>query len=132
MYEDLEILQKLYYLKNVLTDINEIQLIRELISKRKIEIEIKDSHSFSKRELSRMTNGIRNCYFESVNYCIEVYNKEADYSEEFEKELSLLFREFEILKLKIHKEKNTTISRVAKESLKIIMKEKFIQLILKY
>lgn len=132
MYEDLEILQKLYSLQNVLTDTNEIQLIRELISKRKIEIETKDTYSFSKRELSRMTNGIRNCYFEATDYCIDVYNKEPDYSDKFEKELSLLFREFEILKLKIHKEKNNFISRTAKESLKIIMKEEFIKIILKY
>lgn len=130
MYKDLEILQKLHSLINVLSDKNEIEIIRNLISKRQIEIDL--TNNFSVRDLSRMTDGVRKCYFDAIDFCIEVYDKEIEYDENFEKEIDKKFREFEILKCKIHQEKNTLISRTAKESLKIIMKEEFIKTILKY
>ena len=130
MYKDLEILQKLHSLINVLSDKNEIEIIRKLISKRQIEIDL--TNNFSLRDLSRMTDGVRKCYFDAIDFCIEVYDKEIKYDENFEKEIDKKFREFEILKCKIHQEKNTLISRTAKESLKIIMKEEFIKTILKY
>ena len=130
--ENLIILQKLYSLQHSLTDLDEIKIIRKLISKRKIEINILDTYSYSKRELSRMTNGVRIEMWNAINYCGEVYNIEVNWNKEFENELNNIFEKFEILKLKIHKQKNTLISRTAKESLKIIMKEKFIELIIKY
>lgn len=130
MYKDLEILQKLHSLINVLSDKNEIEIIRKLISKRQIEIDL--TNNFSARDLSRMTDGVRKCYLDAIDFCIEVYDKEIEYDVNFEKEIDKKFREFEILKCKIHQEKNTLISRTAKESLKIIMKEEFIKTILKY
>lgn len=130
MYKDLEILQKLHSVLNVLSDKKEIEIIRNLISKRKKEINL--NSDFSKRELSRMTYGVRNCYFEAVEFCLEIYDKSNPESDEYYKEIDKKIREFEILKCKIHQEKNTLISRAAKESLKIIMKEEFIKTILKY
>jgi hypothetical protein len=130
--ENLEILQKLYSLQHSLIDLDEIEIIRKLISKRKIEINVLDTYSYTKRELSRMTNGVRNEMWNAINYCGEVYNIEVNWSEEFESELKKIYNKFEILKLKINKQKNTLISRTAKENLKIIMKEEFIKLIIKY
>lgn len=130
MFKDLEILQKLHSILNVLSDKKEIEIIRNLISKRKIEIDL--TNDFTVRELSRMTNGVRKCYFEAVNFCIEVYDKKEAESDEFYKEIDRKFREFEILKCKINQWENTLLSRTSQESLKIIMKEEFIKTILKY
>lgn len=131
MFKDLEIIQKLYSIKSILTDIEEIKIIEELISKRKTYLNLESSYNYTKRELSRMTDGVRKCYFEAIDYCIEIYDKEPTYDDKFEEIIIKKFREFEILKLKIHKEKNTLISNTAKESLKIFMKEEFIKIILK-
>ena len=130
MFKDLEILQKLHSILNVLSDKKEIETIRNLISKRKVEIDL--TNDFTVRELSRMTNGVRKCYFEAVNFCIKVYDKEEAESDEFYKEIDRKFREFEILKCKINQWENTLLSRTSQESLKIIMKEEFIKTILKY
>lgn len=131
MFKDLEIIQKLYSIKSILTDIEEIKIIEDLISKRKTYLNLESSYNYTKRELSRMTDGVRKCYFEAIDYCIGIYDKEPTYDDKFEEIIIKKFREFEILKLKIHKEKNTLISNTAKESLKIFMKEEFIKIILK-
>ena len=136
--ENLEILQKLYSLQHSLIDLDEIEIIRKLISKRKININISKSHSFSIKDKAGMSYGINKIYYEAISYCWDVYGIDGyELENEVEEgnlleERNKLFLDFTILRLTIYREKKTLISRTAKESLNIIMKEEFIKLIIKY
>jgi len=136
--ENLEILQKLYSLQHSLIDLDEIEIIRKLISKRKIDINISKSHSFSIKDKAGMSYGINKIYQEAILYCWDVYGIDGyELEDEVEEgnlleERNKLFDNFTILRLTIYREKKTLISRTAKESLNIIMKEEFIKLIIKY
>lgn len=138
MYEDLEILTKLYVLQDLLTDADEIKIIAELISKRDIEIDIKCVSNYTKTDLGRVSSGVRKAYFEAIEYCASVYDIDVDCDfkeeayEEFSIETEKMLTDFCILKLRIHREKNTQLSRITKEHFKTIMKDQFIKTILKY
>jgi len=134
MYEDLEILQKLYSLQKSLIDVDEINIIKNLIDKRNIEFDLKGFSDFTDVELSRMHTGVKNAYFEAVDYCIDVYGKDDDdiNDENYEKTINKMFSEFKLIKLKIHKEKDSSLKKIAQENIKIIMKDQFIKTILKY
>lgn len=132
MFKNLEISNKLYSLKLLLKDSEDILFIDKMIDKYKTEINV--DFEYTNKELGRMSSPIYNIYNEAKEYCFDIYDFDIDtiYNENYEIEFSELFKKFKITKLKVHKEENTSLRNVAKESLKIIIKEEFIKLILKY
>ena len=132
MFQNLEISQKLYSLKSLITDNDDLLLIDKIIDKYKTEINV--DFEFTNKELARMRSPISSVSRDAEEYVIDTYNYDVyeNFSEEYYLEYTELFNKFKLTKLKIHREKNTTLRNVAKESFKIIMKEEFIKLLLKY
>ena len=135
MYEDLEILQKLYSLQKSLIDVDEINIIKRMIEKRNIEISLDGFSDYTQKEIGYMTIGVRNMYFEAVAHVEFVYGQDVEdeiYDEEYYKEIDKMFSEFQLIKLKIHKQKESQLKKVAQENFKLIIKDKFIKTIIKY
>lgn len=119
--ENLIILQKLYSIKNLLLDSEEIEIINKLISKRKININV--NFEYTNREFKGsqyvFENILKNIYKEPDPWImdkkkekyISLNKKLFDKVEKFENESYEIINKYSLLRIKNNKNKNQ-LSRV--------------------
>jgi hypothetical protein len=135
---EVDILQKLYALKNSLIDSYEIDLIEKLISKRKDYFNIENSYSYTDIEISRMKIGVVKIYIE-IKYKVIRENRDIiennedfiDYSDADYDDIENMIRCFSILKVKLKKENNESDYKIKLNGLNIIIKCEFEKLLIK-